>query len=94
MSTTTIRLPSELKARVAAAAKQAGTTPHDFILEAIAEKTELAARRAEFHAVADRRYTELLESGESISWDEARTWLKSRVAGRPAERPKPKKLDP
>lgn len=94
MSTITIRLPSELKARVAAAAKQADTTPHDFILEAIAEKTELAARQAEFHAVADRRYAELLGSGKSIPWDEARAWLESRIAGRTAERPKPKKLDP
>jgi predicted transcriptional regulator len=39
MSTTTIRLPDELKARVARAAKRAGTTAHGFIVEAIAEKT-------------------------------------------------------
>ena len=32
---TTIRLPNDLKARVAAAAKRAGTTAHSFILEAI-----------------------------------------------------------
>src|SRR3546814_20149299 len=38
MSTTTIRLPDELKARIAEAAKRAGTTSHNFILEAIAEK--------------------------------------------------------
>ena len=38
MSTTTIRLPRELKERVARAAERAGTTPHGFILEAIAEK--------------------------------------------------------
>lgn len=34
MSTTTISLPEELKERVAAPAKRAGTTAHDFILEA------------------------------------------------------------
>ena len=37
MTTTTIRLPDELKARIAKAAKQAGTTSHNFILEAIAD---------------------------------------------------------
>jgi len=42
MSTTTIRLPAELKTRVAEVAKQAGTTSHQFILEAIAEKIDLA----------------------------------------------------
>ena len=34
MPTTTIRLPEDLKARVTAAAKRAGTTIHGFILEA------------------------------------------------------------
>lgn len=94
MSTTTIRLPAELKARVAEAAKQAGTTSHNFILEAIAEKTDLAARQAEFHAVADQRYAEFLESGKSIPWEEARAWLKDRVAGKMVKRPVARKLDP
>lgn len=94
MSTTTIRLPAELKARVAEAAKQAGTTSHNFILEAIAEKTDIAARRAEFHAVADQRYAEFLESGKSVPWAEARTWLKARAAGQAVKRPKANKLDP
>ena len=39
MSTTTLRLPDELKARIAEVAKQAGVTPHHFMLEAVAEKT-------------------------------------------------------
>ena len=40
MSTTTIRIPDELKARVTAVAEQAGVTTHSFILQAIAEKTQ------------------------------------------------------
>lgn len=94
MGTTTIRLPAELKARVAEAAKQAGTTSHGFILEAIAEKTELAARQAEFHALADQRYAEFLESGKSVPWNEARAWLKGRVARQAVRRPRASKLDP
>ena len=46
MSTTTIRLPQDLKERVARAAQRAGTTAHSFILEAIAEKAEQDERRA------------------------------------------------
>lgn len=38
MSTTTIRLPEELKARVAAAADNVGVSSHSFILQAITEK--------------------------------------------------------
>ena len=93
MSTTTIRLPDDLKARVAEAAKQAGTTSHNFILEAIAEKADLAAQRADFHAMPDQRYAELLETGMSIPWEEARTYLKSRLAGKAVKRPVARKLD-
>ena len=91
MSTTTIRLPEDLKARVAEAAKAAGTTSHNFILEAIAEKAALAEQRAAFHALADERYAAFLETGQSIPWEEARTWLRQRLAGKPAKRPAARK---
>lgn len=55
MSTTTIRLPDELKVRIAAAAKRAGTTSHGFILDAIAKKAESAERRDDFDAEAEQR---------------------------------------
>ncbi len=93
MSTTTIRLPDELKARVAEAAEQAGTTSHNFIIEAIAEKADLAAQRADFEAVADQRYAEFLETGLSIPWEEARTYLLDRLAGKTSKRPVARKLD-
>ena len=93
MSTTTIRLPDALKARIARAAEAAGTTSHNFILEAIAEKAELAERRAEFHALADQRWAEFLDTGESIPWEEARAYFKARVAGRDAKRPVARKLE-
>lgn len=93
MSTTTIRLPDELKARIAEAAKRAGTTSHNFILEAIAEKADLAERRAAFHALADERYADFLESGKSIPWEEARSYLKDRLAGKSVKRPVARKLD-
>jgi predicted transcriptional regulator len=93
MSTTTIRLPDELKARIAQAAKEAGTTSHNFILEAIAEKAELAEHRAAFHAVADQRYAQFLESGKSIPWEDARKYLKDRLAGKSVKRPLARKLD-
>ena len=93
MSTTTIRLPDALKARIAKAAEAAGTTSHNFILEAIAEKAELAERRAEFHALADQRWAEFLETGESIPWEEARRYFKAKVAGKAARRPAARKLE-
>jgi predicted transcriptional regulator len=79
MSTTTIRLPDELKARIAEAAGRAGTSPHSFILEAIAEKTEAAERQADFHDEAERRYARIVETGETLDWDEYRASLLARA---------------
>lgn len=93
MSTTTIRLNDALKARVAAAAKRESTTPHNFILAAIAEKATAAERAAEFHALADQRYAEFLESGKSIPWEEARSYLKAKLADKRVRRPAARKLD-
>jgi predicted transcriptional regulator len=92
MSTTTIRLPEELKARVAAAANRTGTTPHGFILEAIAEKTEAQERRSEFHDLSESRYGEIVASGKTIPWSEMRAYLASRIAGDKARPPKARKL--
>lgn len=43
---TTIRLPDELRTRVAELAKQAGTTSHQFILEATASTCARRCRLA------------------------------------------------
>ena len=92
MTTTTIRLPEDLKARVATAAKRAGTTAHGFILEAIAEKTQQAELRADFDEAAEQRYADIVSSGKTISWTEMRKYLEARVAGRSAKRPVARRL--
>ena len=92
MSTTTIRLPEDLKDRVAAAAKRSGTTTHGFILEAIAEKTQQEDQRADFDAVAEDRYARIAASGKTIPWQEMRGYLEERLAGKAAKRPTPRKL--
>ncbi len=92
MSTTTIRLPDDLKARVAKAAKHAGTTAHGFILEAIAEKAEQEERHAGFDAEAEERYARIVASGKTIPWQEMRGYLEARIAGSAAKPPEVRKL--
>ncbi len=92
MSTTTIRLPENLKARVAAAAKRSGTTTHGFILEAIAEKAEQEDLRAAFDAEAEDRYARISATGKTIPWQEMRGYLEERLAGNQAKRPAARKL--
>ncbi len=92
MSTTTIRLPEELKARVAAAAKRAGTTTHSFILEAIAKKTEQDGLRANFDTVAEDRYAHIAATGKTIPWQEMRGYLEDRLVNKKVKRPVARKL--
>lgn len=92
MSTTTIRLPEDLKARVTVAAKRAGTTSHNFILEAISEKADQQERQADFNGLADKRYARIVATGKTISWNEMRGYLESRLAGKVATRPVARKL--
>ncbi len=92
MSTTTIRLPEELKERVARAAQRAGTTSHAFILDAIAEGVADAERRDEFHAVGEQRYAQIVASGKTIPWQEMRSYLEERIAGSEPARPRARRL--
>ena len=82
MSTTTIRLSEALKARVALAADGAGTTVHNFILEAIAEKAEAVERRRAFVAEARVRYAAIVAGGTTLEWKAERThWLAAQSSG-------------
>ena len=92
MSTTTIRLPQELKERVARAAERAGVTAHSFILDAIAEKAAQEELRSDFNATAEQRFAQIVASGKSIPWDEMRQYLERRMAGKKPARPKARKL--
>jgi len=92
MPTTTIRLPEDLKARIAAAAARAGTTSHNFILQAIAEKAEQDELRSDFSQVAEERYARIVASGKTIPWQEMRKYLEDRVVEKKVKRPLPKKL--
>ena len=92
MSTTTIRMPEDLKARVAKAAKRAGKTSHALILEAIADHVTDEERRNEFYDVAEERFARIAESGHTIPWDNMKMYLTNRLAGRSPARPRSRKL--
>nr|WP_230079294.1 ribbon-helix-helix domain-containing protein [Xanthomonas oryzae] len=81
MSTTTIRLPDELKARVARAAKDAGTTVHGFIVDAITEKIEAHERRNAFHAEAQQRWAAIQDGDNTLSWADVRQYMQQLADG-------------
>lgn len=94
MTTTTIRLPEALKARVSRAAKRMGTTSHGFILAAISEKAAQAEERAEFIATAEQRLADFVATGKSVPWSEVRQYIQLRAAGKKAAWPKARTFRP
>lgn len=91
-STTTLKLPAELKIRIVAVAEAAGKTPHAFMVEALAAQTALAERRKEFVATALAAEQEVAEYGLVYDADEVFTYMQARLEGRRGKRQKPVKL--
>jgi predicted transcriptional regulator len=77
-TTTTLRIDAELKARVAAAAERAGKTAHAFMVDAIARTVEQVEVDEAFQRVADERWANILATGTTVPWHEAKNWLESR----------------
>lgn len=92
MSTTTIRIDENLKARVAVAAERAGKTSHGFILDAIAQTVEQAEMSAGFHREADERWANILAKGKTVAWNDMRDYLAARAGGQAPRKPRPRKL--
>jgi predicted transcriptional regulator len=92
MSTTTIRLPDDLRSQVKLAAERAGTTAHSFILEAISEKANKEDRHDDFNHSADTRYAKIVATGKTIAWSDMKRYLQSRVDGKRTARPVARKL--
>jgi predicted transcriptional regulator len=92
MSTTTIRIDDELKARVTAAAERSGKTAHAFILDAISKTLEQVELDDEFHLVADARWARVLATGKTVPWDAAKAYLEARSRGERPRSPAARKL--
>ena len=94
MSTTTIRIDDELKARLAQLAQQSGKTAHAFILEAITQTVEQAEQDNAFHSLADQRWDRIQATGKTVSWDAAQGYLQARARGENPRKPAPRKPKP
>ena len=86
-TTTTLNLPHELKARIAAVAQQSGKSAHAFMGEALELQTGLAGRRTAFLADALLAREEVARSGLVVDAVEVFDYLKARAEGRAARKP-------
>lgn len=87
-----LRVPENVKKRIARLAQRRKTTPHALMLEAISEKLDAEEVRAEFLAEATRRLAKMKKARAGVPAHEVFEYLEQRAQGRPAARPRARKL--
>jgi len=91
MPVTTLKLPEDLKKRVAAVVEGTGKSAHAFMLEAIDAQTAQAERRKAFVEQALAAENEALQSGKGYLATDVDAYFDSKIAGTKTARPRAKK---
>jgi len=91
MTTTTIKLPPELKRRVASLVRGTDKSAHAFMVEAIAKEAERAELRRKFIADAVSSLQHAERTGLAYDAKDVHAYFAARAAGKPARRPRPKR---
>ncbi|MBU3640301.1 hypothetical protein [Polynucleobacter sp. Fuers-14] len=82
VSTTSLKLPDEIKLQAANAAKDLGVTTHAFMVEAIKQASINAELRRSFLEDANNARNEVLQEGKVHDADKVFKHLKARIAGK------------
>ncbi len=91
MSTTTLRLPDEVKARIDRLAAAQGISAHSLMVDTLAESTAAMERRVEFEAEAAQRWAEYRRNGEYVAMEDLRTYVLARARGEDPPKPRLRK---
>lgn len=90
MRITSLKLPEDLRKRVAEVIADTDKSAHAFMIEAIERQTALAEARKRFVADALNAEERMLQSGKGYLADEVHRYLQAKAAGKKATRPKAK----
>ncbi len=88
MSATSLKLPDDLKRRIARLAASTGQTPHAFMVDALAREAERSELRQRFAAEADESERAAFSSGKAHSLDATFDYLAARIGGKNPRRPR------
>ena len=80
MSTTTLRLEDALRERIIRLAQALDQTPHNFMLEALAQKVDEAEWKLSMQREAQQRDAALIAGEPGIEWHEMRAYLHGRLS--------------
>lgn len=87
MSTTTLRLPDEVKERIDRLAAAQGKSAHALMVDTLDESTAAMERRIEFEAEAARRWAEYRRTGEYYAMEDVRSYVLARARGEDPPKP-------
>ena len=90
MSATSLKLPDDLKRRIARLAASTGQTPHAFMVDALAREAERSELRERFAAEAADSEREALGTGKAHSLEATFDYLAARIGGKNPRRPRPR----
>tara|TARA_R110000787_G_scaffold15088_16_gene46478 strand:+ start:2454 stop:2738 length:285 start_codon:yes stop_codon:yes gene_type:complete len=90
MSTTSLKLPDEIKQLAVAAAKLRGVSTHAFMVEAIQSAASAEKQRAEFVADALEARAKALRSGKGFAAADVHKYIAKRGRGLKAAKPRAK----
>lgn len=88
MSTTSLKIPNEVKQLAITAAQHQGVTTHAFMVDAIRVMATAAEKRAQFVADAVASREETLKSGRGYVAAEVNAYLLERAHGKSSARPR------
>ena len=90
MTTTSLKLPADVKQSAIAADERQGVSPHAFMVDAIRAAAHAAELRAAFVAEAVEARDEAMKTGLGYDAAEVHAYVRARIQGEKAAKPKAK----
>ena len=86
---TSLKLPAELKKRLARLAEESGESPHALMVRALERHADQAERYSRFLHDAEEADAEMRRTGLGYALEDVREYFTQKLKGKPARRPRP-----
>ena len=87
MNATTLKLPPELKKRIAPLARRSGKSPHAWMIDALMREAELSEVREQFIDEAEEAAADIDSGGFVYAMEDVHAYIRAKRHGRGARRP-------
>ena len=91
-TTTSLKLPEELKEKILDLAQGVAQTPHAYMVEAIAQRVARDEMRRSFVEDAKRSLAQFERTGTAYRSEDVHRYVLDKVTGRKPRRPRPVKV--